>query len=164
MPTTIEDLLDKIYWGSGSQAEKGSRFEALMVAYLQTAAEYEGRFSDVKRWQEWEGRQGKADHGIDIVARDAATGGWCAVQCKFYDPGHYLNRPDIDSFLAASWLPRALNAPVGLASVTQRSEPVSTASAEEVVPDQGQLLIMRAPAIDPVNRICSVTWKRHDVV
>ena len=102
MATTIEDLLDKIYWGSGSQAEKGSRFEALMVAYLQTAAEYEGRFSDVKRWQEWEGRQGKADHGIDIVARDAATGGWCAVQCKFYDPDHHLNKPDIDSFLSAS--------------------------------------------------------------
>lgn len=102
MATSIEDLLDKIYFTAGSEAEKGSRFERLMVAYLQTAAEYADRFSEVKLWQDWEGRRGKADHGIDIVAKDLATGGWCAVQCKFYSPDHYLQRPDIDSFLAAS--------------------------------------------------------------
>ena len=42
---TIEGLLDKIYFTSGSEAEKGSRFEKLIVAYLQTAGQYAGRFS-----------------------------------------------------------------------------------------------------------------------
>ena len=44
---TIEGLLDKIYFTSGSEAEKGSRFEKLIVAYLQTAGQYADRFSDV---------------------------------------------------------------------------------------------------------------------
>ncbi|WP_245862616.1 DEAD/DEAH box helicase [Phycicoccus duodecadis] len=30
------------------------------------------------------------------------TGGWCAVQCKFYNPQHHVSKADIDSFLAAS--------------------------------------------------------------
>src|SRR5665647_3600431 len=71
---TIEGLLDKIYFTSGSEAEKGSRFEKLIVAYLQTAGQYAGRFSDVRLWQDWEGRQGEADTGIDIVATDKLTG------------------------------------------------------------------------------------------
>jgi hypothetical protein len=37
---TIQGLLDKIYFTSGSEAEKGSRFEKLIVAYLQTAGQY----------------------------------------------------------------------------------------------------------------------------
>ena len=37
---TIEGLLDKIYFTSGSEAEKGSRFEKLIVAYLQTAGQF----------------------------------------------------------------------------------------------------------------------------
>lgn len=102
MSTALDELLERIYSSSTNEAEKGSRFERLIVAYLQTAAEYADRFSEVRLWQDWEGRRGKADTGIDIVAKDAATGGWCAVQCKFYAPDHYLQKPDIDSFLAAS--------------------------------------------------------------
>ena len=40
MARTIEGLLDKIYFTSGSEAEKGSRFEKLIVAYLQTTGQY----------------------------------------------------------------------------------------------------------------------------
>jgi predicted helicase len=99
---TIEGLLDKIYFTSGSEAEKGSRFEKLIVAYLQTAGQYADRFSDVRLWQDWEGRQGKADTGIDIVATDKLTGELWAIQCKFYAPHHYLNKAHIDSFFPAS--------------------------------------------------------------
>jgi len=99
---TIEGLLDKIYFTSGSEAEKGSRFEKLIVAYLQTAGQYAGRFSDVRLWQDWEGRQGKVDTGIDIVATDKLTGELWAIQCKFYSPHHYLDKAHIDSFFTAS--------------------------------------------------------------
>jgi hypothetical protein len=37
---TTKGLLDTIYFSSGSEAEKGSRFERLIVAYLQTAGQY----------------------------------------------------------------------------------------------------------------------------
>jgi predicted helicase len=99
---TIEGLLDKIYFTSGSEAEKGSRFEKLIVAYLQTAGQYADRFSDVRMWQDWEGRQGKVDTGIDIVATDKLTGELWAIQCKFYAPHHYLDKAHIDSFFTAS--------------------------------------------------------------
>ena len=99
---TIEGLLDKIYFTSGSEAEKGSRFEKLIVAYLQTAGQYADRFSDVRLWQDWEGRQGKADTGIDIVATDKLTGELWAIQCKFYAPHHYLDKAHIDSSFTAS--------------------------------------------------------------
>lgn len=102
MARTIEDLLDKIYFTSGSQAEKGSRFEKLIVAYLQTAGQYADQFSDVRLWQDWEGRQGKADTGIDIVATDRLTGELWAIQCKFYAPHHYLDKAHLDSFFTAS--------------------------------------------------------------
>ena len=102
MVRTIEGLLDKIYFTSGSEAEKGSRFEKLILAYLQTAGQYADRFSDVRLWQDWEGRQGEADTGIDIVATDKLTGELWAIQCKFYSPNHYLDKAHIDSFFTAS--------------------------------------------------------------
>ena len=37
-----------------------------------------------------------------MCIRDRVTGGWCAIQCKFYAPDHHLAKKDIDSFIAAS--------------------------------------------------------------
>ncbi|OMH24801.1 damage-inducible protein [Tersicoccus phoenicis] len=98
---TIEHLLDHITFDSTSEAEKGARFERLIQAYLATASDYQGRFGAVWLWNEWPGRQG-SDEGIDLVAEDLVNGGLCAVQCKFYDPAHTLQKSDIDSFFTAS--------------------------------------------------------------
>jgi predicted helicase len=97
VPRTIEGLLDKIYFTSGSEAEKGARFEKLIVAYLQTAGQYADRFSDVRLWMDWAGRQGEADSGIDIVATDKLTGELWAIQCKFYRPDRCLDRQQIEA-------------------------------------------------------------------
>ena len=94
--------LDEI-WNtySSDNVGKGSAFEELIAAYLRTAPEFADRFDQVHLWSDWPERTGH-DHGIDIVARDVTTGGWCAVQCKFYDPQAHIAKADIDSFLAAS--------------------------------------------------------------
>ena len=42
------------------------------------------------------------DVGIDLVARERGTGDYWAIQCKFYDPDHALQKGDIDSFFTAS--------------------------------------------------------------
>lgn len=78
---TIEHLLDHITYNSTSEAEKGSRFERLIQAYLRTASDYQGRFGDVWLWNEWPGRRG-SDEGIDLVTEDLLNGGLCAVQCS----------------------------------------------------------------------------------
>ena len=51
---------------------------------------------------EWPKRGNKPDTGIDLVAEERATGDYCAIQCKFYDPRHILDKSDIDSFFTAS--------------------------------------------------------------
>jgi len=98
----LEDLLERLSSSAIDTTQKGSAFERLMASYLRTAPEFADRFEDVYLWQEWPGRGSAHDHGIDIVAKDITTGGWCAVQCKFYDPTHHVAKGDVDSFLAAS--------------------------------------------------------------
>lgn len=36
------------------------------------------------------------------MAQDRETGGFCAIQCKFYEPQHTVRKEDIDSFFTAS--------------------------------------------------------------
>ncbi|MGO0577700.1 DEAD/DEAH box helicase [Ornithinimicrobium panacihumi] len=73
-----------------------------MLSYLQTDPVFAEQFSDVWLWQEWPGREGKHDTGIDLVAVDRLTGSNVAIQCKFYAPTSTIGKGDIDSFLSAS--------------------------------------------------------------
>lgn len=63
---------------------------------------YQDKFSDVWLWSEWPNRGNQPDTGIDIVAKERYTGEYCAIQCKFFDPAHSLQKADIDSFFTAS--------------------------------------------------------------
>jgi predicted helicase len=102
MPTTIYEVLDELRASSTSEAGKGSKLERLFATYLKTDPVYADQFSDVWLWQDWPGRDGKHDTGIDLVAVDRLTGGHVAIQCKFYDPHSTIGKGDIDSFLSAS--------------------------------------------------------------
>ncbi len=53
-------------------------------------------------WTDFPKRGNRPDTGIDLVAQERATGDYCAIQCKFYDPTHTLDKSDIDSFFTAS--------------------------------------------------------------
>ncbi len=97
----LEELLDKLATSATNTVEKGTAFEYLIASYLRTAPEFADRFDEVYLWQDWPERGNQHDHGIDIVAREIGAG-WCAIQCKFYDPNHHVSKGDIDSFLAAS--------------------------------------------------------------
>ena len=44
------------------------------------------QYDQVCRWIDWPGRDGKADTGIDLVARIRDSGEYTAIQCKFYEP------------------------------------------------------------------------------
>jgi predicted helicase len=81
--------------------DRGTWFEELMVTFLQTDPTYADQFSDVWMWMDWPERDG-GDAGIDLVAREREGGGYVAIQCKFYEPTHTLQKSDIDSFFTAS--------------------------------------------------------------
>lgn len=99
---SIRDILDELAASSTDERDKGDKFERLMAAYLRTDVTWRDRFVNVWLWNEWQGRHGKPDTGIDLVAEERETGGLTAIQCKFYHPTHWLQKSDIDSFFTAS--------------------------------------------------------------
>ncbi|WP_306796585.1 type ISP restriction/modification enzyme [Nocardia sp. XZ_19_369] len=101
--TTVHDVLKAIREGATSNRDRGTRFEELMLQYLSTDPEWTEQFSRVWMWADWPGADAdKRDTGIDLVAQDRETGGFCAIQCKFYEPHHTVSKEDIDSFFTAS--------------------------------------------------------------
>ena len=97
----LDDILRQLRDLSSDQRGKGRLFERLIASYLTRDPQYSDLLGDVWLWDEWSDRWGP-DMGIDIVAREKATGDYWAVQCKFFDPDHTIRKPDIDSFLSAS--------------------------------------------------------------
>ncbi|MHB1587422.1 MAG: DEAD/DEAH box helicase [Acidiferrobacteraceae bacterium] len=100
--TSLHGLLDALARTATDARDKGDKFERLMAAYLRTDPLYRDRYRAVWLWNEWPGRQGRPDTGIDLVAEERDSEGYCAIQCKFYGPTHILQRQDIDSFFTAS--------------------------------------------------------------
>jgi predicted helicase len=100
--TSIHDILRELQLSSTDERDKGDKFERLVAAYLRTDVSWSDRFSNVWLWRDWPGRKGKPDTGIDLVAEERETGGVTAIQCKFYDSSHTLQKTDIDSFFTAS--------------------------------------------------------------
>lgn len=71
-----------------------------MKRYFQTDPTYKARFSDVWLWNEWPYSKGH-DVGIDLVAKEAQSDRYVAIQCKFYEPTHLMSLPDVQTFFAS---------------------------------------------------------------
>jgi predicted helicase len=97
----IDRILSQFRELSSDERGKGRLFERLIANYLVTDPQYYDLLEHVWLWEEWPDRKG-ADNGIDLVAREKATGDYWAIQCKFFDPGYTIQKPDIDSFLSES--------------------------------------------------------------
>ena len=85
-----------------TNSERGTKFEQLMVRYFELDPMLSQQYDKVWRWTDWPARDGKPDTGVDLVARERDTGEYTAIQCKFYEPDHYLQKGDLDSFFTAS--------------------------------------------------------------
>ena len=102
MTQTIHDILEIFREEAANNRDLGDKFERLIAAYLTKDPFYANHFSNVWLWMEWPGRGNKPDTGIDLVAEERATGDLTAIQCKFFDSAHYLQKDDIDSFFTES--------------------------------------------------------------
>jgi predicted helicase len=100
--STIEEILDKLYFEATDTRHQGDTFERMMVQFFKTDIVWADRFDDVWLWMDWPGRPPHGDHGIDLVARERVSGDLVAIQCKFYDPATTIYKADINSFLAES--------------------------------------------------------------
>lgn len=81
--------------------EQGDRLERLTKLFLTQDSIQSRLYKDVHLWNEWDGREGYGDIGIDLVAENV-DGGITAIQCKFYDEHSTIAKENIDSFIAAS--------------------------------------------------------------
>lgn len=102
MTTTIHTILEEFRQAAKSKRDLGDRFERLIANYLVTDPLYKDKYSDIWLWMEWPDRGKQPDTGIDLVAKERYTGEYCAIQCKFFDPGYTLQKGDIDSFFTTS--------------------------------------------------------------
>lgn len=102
--TALQDLLASYRSASKTEREKGTYFELLIKDFLKNDPIQSSQYSDVWTYAEWAERQGiaKRDDGIDLVAALAEEDGFCAIQCKFYDENHRMQKADLDSFFTAS--------------------------------------------------------------
>lgn len=96
----------------------GIAFEKLMVNYFKTDPVLSAEYDEVQRWDRWRYNGGKADTGIDLVARRKEDGKWVAIQAKFYKPTTYLQKQHIDSFFEASG--RSFTTESGVENFVQR--------------------------------------------
>lgn len=100
---TFAEILKKYRENSFSERDKGTRFERLMKAYLQTDPKYTSILQRVWLWDEFPARSelGDVDTGIDLAAQ-TYTGEYWAIQCKCYDTSTTIDKPDVDTFLSTS--------------------------------------------------------------
>ena len=91
---TVHEVIEA-FRHAPSNAERGIKFEKLMVRYFELDPMLASKYDRVWRWVDWPDRKGKADTGIDLVARIRDTGEVTAVQCKFYEPDHHLHHRQV---------------------------------------------------------------------
>lgn len=104
MSNDLRQLLEAYRAGAKTEREKGAYFERLCVEFIKNDPEMAQQYEDAWGYSDWADGEGisKKDVGIDLVAKLRDDGGFCAIQCKFYQAGHHLQKSDIDSFFTAS--------------------------------------------------------------
>lgn len=99
--SSFSEVLDQLRENQ-PQGKYGIAFEKLMVNFFKTDPVLSAEFDEVQRWDKWRYNGGKADTGIDLVARRREDGNWVAIQAKFYKPATSIQKQHIDSFFEAS--------------------------------------------------------------
>lgn len=132
--SSVHEVIDALRQAP-SNAERGRLFEELMVQYFELDPMLSQQYDAVWQWNDWPGRDGAPDTGIDLVAREAGSGEYTAIQCKFYEPAHTLAKADIDSFFTASGKNPFSNRVI-ISTTDKWSSHAEAALAEQLTPVQ----------------------------
>lgn len=95
---TFRQLLDQFEASAKTKVAKGRRFERFCKAFFEIDPYWVTQFAEVWLWDDWPGRAGRADTGIDLVARRSGTDELVAIQCKFYSPDAVLSWGHVSTF------------------------------------------------------------------
>lgn len=98
---SFREVLTEIRQSALSAAEKGDRFERLILQLFREDPLYRQEYRRVWLWDDWPDRP-HGDLGIDLVAERADGDGYAAIQCKCYEEGTSVSKEEARAFLAAS--------------------------------------------------------------
>lgn len=105
---SLDTLLNNlIQASSGTERDKGTRFETLIRDWLTKEPTYCDLFTEVLTYRDWSGQHPELvssgrDIGIDLVGVNSDGNGYTAIQCKFYDKEATVPKAGVDSFIASS--------------------------------------------------------------
>jgi predicted helicase len=105
MKSSLQQALQIIRDKASNDTELGTAFEKLAKVFLENDATQTQQYSKVWTYTDWaKDRKGYSDRdiGIDLVAELRDGSGYCAIQCKCYQPEHSISKADLDSFISAS--------------------------------------------------------------
>lgn len=97
----LKGLLEQFERRFGTQRNKGTAFEDLILHYMKLDPVYANDIDDIWMWKDFPHRGAIGDTGIDLVAKTYAGDFW-AIQCKFYSKDTQIAKGDVDSFLSTS--------------------------------------------------------------
>ena len=98
---TFHEVLSELRASALSPAEKGNRFERLILQLFRQDPLYRQEYRRVWLWGDWPDSP-HGDLGIDLVAERADGDGYAAIQCKCYEEGASVSKEDVRAFLTAS--------------------------------------------------------------
>lgn len=81
---TVSEVFDRIVAESVNKKDQGTAWERAVKFFLENDPLYRDKFDGVWMWADAPTNKGKQDVGIDLVARDAETGEYWAIQAKCY--------------------------------------------------------------------------------
>ena len=103
--SSLQVALRTIRVRASNTTEQGKAFERLVKVFLENDPTQEQQYSSVWHYEDWAKEHPEyppRDTGIDLVAKLKGEEGFCAIQCKFHQPGASLTKASIDSFISAS--------------------------------------------------------------
>ncbi len=100
---TIDEILTDIRENAKNTADKGTKFETVILNYFLTEAVFANHIKHAWLWSDFPYRKefGGHDIGIDIICHTDTDEYW-AVQCKCYDKGTTIDKSAVDSFISTS--------------------------------------------------------------
>lgn len=102
----FDKILAQLRAASTSKSNQGTMMERLIKQFLLVSPLYSRVYDKVWLWTEFPYNSNQHDLGIDLVAHIRGEDeGYCAVQVKFYDETHAVQKADVDTFLSASGKP-----------------------------------------------------------
>ena len=91
--TTIHEILTEFREAATSNRDMGDKFERLIATYLITDPLQAERFDEVWLWSEWPHRGNQPDTGIDLVAKERATGEFAPSSASPTQRGTRFKKP-----------------------------------------------------------------------